>query len=83
MCYDEPDKPADRLCVETHNVYHRDRMVQVGPYFVHKDIYDGYFYPPKPEDYEPLNPSLSNGKAVLLFLGLALIGLGIGCLIPV
>jgi hypothetical protein len=69
--------------VETHNVYHRDRMVQVGPYFVHKNIYDGYFYPPKPEDYEPDDASLGKKKTILLVVGLLLVGVGIGFLIPV
>lgn len=83
MCYDQPDKPADRLCVETHNVYHRDRMVQVGPYFVHKNIHEGYFYPPNPKDYEPADPRLGKGKSILLVFGLFLVGVGLGFLIPV
>ena len=69
--------------METHNVYHHDRMVQVGPYFVHKDIYDGYFYPPKPENYAAREPALSRSQTFLLVLGLVIIGMGIGFLIPV
>ncbi len=75
--------PGDRLCEETHNVYHHDRMVQVGPFFVHKDIYDGHFYPPQAEDYAPPRPSLTPFRLVLLVLGLILVGLGVGLVLPV
>lgn len=81
--YDEPTRPGDRLCVETHNVYHHDKMVQVGPYFVHKDIHEGYFYSPKPEDYAPRDPSLGKGRTLLMVVGLALLAIGIGMVIPV
>ena len=80
-CYDEPQRPGDRLCVETGNVYHHERMVQVGPYSVHKDIHDSYFYPPKPEDYDPpKSPEFGPGKVVALILGLLCLGVGLGLL---
>jgi len=80
--YDDPSKPGDRLCVETHNVYHHDRMVQVGPFFVHKDIHESYFYPPQPEDYMNREPRLGPWKILLMILGFILVGIGIGFVIP-
>lgn len=71
------------MCEETHNVYHHDRMVQVGPFFVHRDIYDGHFYPPQPEDYAPQPPSLTPVRLGLLVLGLILLGVGLGLVLPV
>lgn len=64
-------------------MYHHERMVQVGPYYVHKDIFDGYFYPPKPEDFEPPTRSLSLRHSILALIGLVFIGIGIGLIIPV
>lgn len=59
-------------------------MVQVGPYFVHKDIFTGHFYPPKPEDYEPeAAPTLSLGRTAAIVFGLTLLGVGVGLIIPV
>lgn len=81
--YDDPSRPGDRLCVETNNVYHHDEMVQVGPFFVHKTIYHGHFYPPKPDHYLPDKPKFDLRKLILLILGLTLLGIGIGFLIPV
>jgi hypothetical protein len=81
--YDEPGKPGDRLCVETHNVYHHDRMVQVGPFFVHKNIYESAYYPPKAEDYAPELSTLKRGHVILMVVGLLLVGIALGSLIPV
>jgi len=81
--YDDPKRAGDRLCVETHNVYHHDEMVQVGPFHVHKTIYEGHFYPPKPDHYLPHKPTFDSRKNLLLILALSLIGVGIGFLIPV
>ena len=58
-------------------------MVQVGPFHVHKDIYDGHYYPPQPEDYLPDQPALKPIKIALLAFGLILLGVGIGTLLPV
>ncbi len=81
--YDDPGKPGDRLCVETNNVYHHDDMVQVGPFSVHRTIYEGHYYPPQPDHYLPYKPVLDSGRVVFLLLGLILIGLGLGFIIPV
>lgn len=81
--YDDPNRPGDRLCVETHNVYHHDEMVQVGPFFVHKRIYDGHYYPPRPDHYLPPTENLNAPKVILLIFGLILLGVGLGFLIPV
>jgi hypothetical protein len=81
-CYDDPRLPGDRLCVETHNVFNHDRMVQVGPFHVHKAIHSSYFYPPRPDDYFAHEPALGTARSVMGLLGLILLGIGTGLLIP-
>ena len=81
--YDDPRKPGDRLCVETNNVYHHEEMVQVGPFHVHKTIYEGHFYPPTPDHYLPHQTKFDTRKMVLLLLALILVGVGLGFVIPV
>jgi hypothetical protein len=81
--YDDPSLPADRLCIETQNVYHHERMVQVGPYYVHRDVYKSYYTSPKPEDYQTIEPAPRWSVLVLAVIGLMLIGFGIGLLFPI
>lgn len=58
-------------------------MVQVGAFHVHKSIYSGYFYPPRPEDYMGITRGLRPGRIALLVIGLLLVGIGIGLVLPV
>lgn len=58
-------------------------MVQVGPFHVHKSIFSGYFYPPRPEDYMGAAPGLSPARIAALAIGLLLVGMGIGLVLPV
>lgn len=81
--FDDPGLPGERLCVETHNVYHQECMIQVGPYFIHQDIARGRYYPPRPEDYAPEARTMGTARTLMLVLGLVLLGLGAGFLLPV
>lgn len=79
---DHPELPGDRVCVETHNVYHHANMVQLGPFYVHKAIYEGYYHPPTPDDYQDVIPVMSRSKSLLMVVALVLIGVGIGLMLP-
>jgi hypothetical protein len=81
--YDDPSLPGDRLCVETHNVYHHDCVVQVGPFHVEKRIYLGHYHPPMEEDYAQTVPQWGVWRTLCFVVGVILLGLGIGFLLPV
>lgn len=58
-------------------------MTQVGPFFIHQNIAKGRYYPPRPEDYAPESKPMGTFQILMLVLGLALAGLGVGFLLPV